>query len=27
LFQKLATCEWIRASQHLVIGGPTEAAT
>jgi DNA replication protein DnaC len=23
LFQKLATCEWIRASQHLVIGGPT----
>ena len=23
LFHKLATCEWIRASQHLVIGGPT----
>jgi len=23
LFQKLGTCEWIRASQHLVIGGPT----
>ena len=23
MFQKLATCEWIRASQHLVIGGPT----
>jgi DNA replication protein DnaC len=23
LFQKLAACEWIRASQHLVIGGPT----
>ena len=23
LFQKLASCEWIRASQHLVIGGPT----
>jgi hypothetical protein len=27
LFQKLASCEWIRASQHLVIAGPTEAAT
>ncbi len=23
LFQKLATCAWIRANQHLVIGGPT----
>ena len=23
LFQKLASCEWIRASQHLVIAGPT----
>jgi DNA replication protein DnaC len=23
LFQKLAGCEWIRASQHLVIAGPT----
>ncbi len=23
LYQKLATCEWIRASQHLIIGGPT----
>jgi DNA replication protein DnaC len=23
LFQKLASCDWIRASQHLVIGGPT----
>jgi DNA replication protein DnaC len=23
LFQKLAGCDWIRASQHLVIGGPT----
>ena len=27
LFQKLATCEWIRASQHLVIGGPTDPTT
>jgi DNA replication protein DnaC len=23
LFQKLATCGWIRESQHLLIGGPT----
>jgi DNA replication protein DnaC len=23
LFQKLATCSWIRESQHLLIGGPT----
>ncbi len=23
LFQKLATCSWIRDSQHLLIGGPT----
>lgn len=23
LFQKLATCGWIRDSQHLLIGGPT----
>ena len=23
LFHKLATCEWIRARQLLVIGGPT----
>ena len=23
LFQKLAACDWIRDSQHLVIGGPT----
>ena len=23
LFQKLATCDWIRDNQHLVIGGPT----
>ncbi len=23
LFQKLASCDWIRANQHLVIGGPT----
>lgn len=23
LFQKLASCEWIRANQHLVIAGPT----
>jgi DNA replication protein DnaC len=27
LFQKLATCAWIRASQHLVIGGPTDPAS
>jgi IstB-like ATP binding protein len=27
LFQKLATCGWVRDSQHLLIGGPTEAAT
>jgi DNA replication protein DnaC len=23
LFQKLATCTWVRENQHLVIGGPT----
>jgi DNA replication protein DnaC len=23
LFQKLATCHWVRDNQHLVIGGPT----
>lgn len=23
LFQKLATCAWVRDNQHLVIGGPT----
>src|SRR3954452_24966409 len=23
LFQKLATCRWVRDNQHLVIGGPT----
>jgi DNA replication protein DnaC len=23
LFQKLATCTWIREGQHLLIGGPT----
>ena len=27
LFHKLAGCDWIRHSQHLLIGGPTEAAT
>lgn len=23
LFQRLAACDWVRASQHLLIGGPT----
>ena len=27
LFQKLATCGWVRDNQHLVIGGPTGVAT
>jgi len=27
LFQKLATCSWIRESQHLLIGGPTAWAS
>ena len=27
LFQQLATCEWIRASQHLVIRSPAGAGT
>ena len=27
LFNKLASCDWIRHSQHLVIGGPTDPAT
>jgi len=27
LFHKLAGCDWIRQSQHLVISGPTDVAT
>jgi len=27
LFQKLASCDWIRHSQHLVISGPTGPTT
>ena len=27
LFQKLAGCDWIRHSHHLVISGPTDLAT
>ncbi len=27
LFHKLAGCDWIRHSQHLLIGGPTDVAT
>ena len=27
LFQKLAGCDWIRHSQHLVISGPTDLVT
>ena len=27
LFHKLAGCDWIRHSQHLVIGGPTGSAS
>ncbi len=27
LFLKLAGCDWIRQSQHLVIGGPTDVVT
>jgi DNA replication protein DnaC len=27
LFHKLAGCDWIRQSQHLVISGPTDVVT
>jgi len=27
LFHKLAGCDWLRHSQHLVISGPTDVAT
>jgi len=27
LFHKLAGCDWIRHTQHLVISGPTDLAT
>ena len=27
LFQKLASCEWVRDHHHLVVGGPSGVAT